>query len=240
MRGDRLVDVLTDLPHGILGDYDLGEVMGSLGDDIADILEVAGAGVMLEDEAGHLRFVAASDPVLGRLEELQVELGEGPCLLAYRTGEEVHSEQLADDGRFPAFAAQAVEAGMASVFSLPLAVDQRRVGALNFYDAEPRSLSAEDLDTARTLAEVATVYLLHARDLSHYRTENAQLTHALDSRVVVEQAKGWLAARTGITPDEAWEAIRDHARSQQRRVHDVSRELLDGGDVGPIMDAHRT
>jgi GAF domain-containing protein len=228
MDRDRLLQVLMTLPDALRREYDLRELMGTFGDDVAEILGVAGAGVMLEDEGGHLRFVAASDPLLRELEHLQIELDEGPCLLAYRTGDEVMVSDLNDAPDFSAFAGKALGAGLRSVFSIPLIDHGRTLGALNFYDTDVRELSDEARKVARTLAGVATAYLSHARQLSEFRTENVQLSHALESRVMVEQAKGYLAAKLGIGPDDAWERIRERARADQRRAHDVARDVVRG------------
>lgn len=228
MKSHRLLEVLADLPTALLEDFDLEDVMSRLGDDIADVLDVAGAGVMLEDGSGVLRFVSASDPVLHALERLQVEYDEGPCLHAYRQGDPVHATDLREDERFPRFAAQAVGVGMGSVFSFPLRNGDGVIGALNLYDRECHSLSAEETEAAMTLARVATAYLLNARDISRFRSENAHLTRALERRVLVEQAKGYLRATADLAPDAAWELLRQYARSRQLRAVDVARQLLDG------------
>lgn len=225
---DRLLRVLAALPDVLQREYDLADLMSSFGDDVAAILRVSGAGVMLEDDHGHLRFVAGSDPVLRELEHLQIELDEGPCLHAYRTGEEVSVPDLRETEEFVTFAGKALGSGMRSVFSLPLTSEDGTIGALNFYDTDVRSLDDDAVEVARTLASVATAYLLHARDLSAFRTENAQLSHALDTRVVVEQAKGFLAAKLEIEPHAAWELLRAYARGNQLRARDVARRVLSG------------
>jgi GAF domain-containing protein len=226
MVADRLLEVLSRLPAALVEDFDLEDVMSRLGDDIAAVFGVAGAGVMLEDRDGHLRFVGASDPVLRTLERLQIELGEGPCLLAYRTGDEIHAENLEREERFPTFARKARETGMGSVFSFPVTYHGDVIGALNLYDVDPRPLPPDAEMAGRTLADVAMAYLLHARDLTHYRTENVQLNHALVSRVAIEQAKGFVQARTDLDADAAWEAIRAYARRTQTRAADVAEQIL--------------
>lgn len=237
MDQSRLVQVLSALPTALLEDFDLEDVMTRLGEDIAGILEVAGAGVMLEDEHARLRFVAASDPILRTLEGLQIEYDEGPCLLAYRTGQAVHAEDLGGQTPFPRFAAAALEAGMGSVFSYPLPYRGEVIGALNLYDTGARELTPDGDRAGRTLAEVATAYLLHARDITRFRTENKQLARALDRRIVVEQAKGFVQARAGVDAASAWEAIRQHARSHQLKAEEVGRRLLDGTlAVDVVMD----
>jgi GAF domain-containing protein len=235
MDQDRLVQILSELPTALLEDFELEEVMSRLGDEIAEVLGVKGAGVMLEDERGRLRFVAASDPVLRALERLQVEYDEGPCLLAYRTGEVVHADNLPDDDRFPRFAAAAGEHGMGSVFSYPLHYQDGVIGALNLYDTDPRPLPDGADEAGRTLAGVATAYLLNARDITRFRTENEQLTRALERRVIVEQAKGYLRARGQVDATTAWELIRHHARSNQLKAEAVARQLLDGGLEADVL-----
>lgn len=228
MNQTRLVEILSSLPTALLEDFELEDVMSTLGDDIADVMGVVGAGVMLEDDRGRLRFVGGSDPVLKSLEQLQIECDEGPCLLAYRSGEVVHAVDLADEDRFPRFATAARAAGMGSVFSYPLRFQGEVIGALNLYDTDPRPLPQDADDAGRTLAGVATAYLLHARDITRFRTENAQLARALDRRIAVEQAKGFLRARTGLDAARAWEAIRQYARSHQVRAEVVAGLVLDG------------
>lgn len=228
MDQDRLVQILSDLPLALLEDFELEEIMSRLGDEIAEVLDVAGAGVMLEDEHGALRFVAGSDPVLRALERLQVEYDEGPCLLAYRTGEIVHSDDLAQDDRFARFAEAACGSGMGSVHSYPLLYRGEVIGALNLYDTEPRPLPDGADQIGQTLAGVATSYLMNARDITRFRTENAQLTKALDRRITVEQAKGYLRAVGRIDAATAWEVLRRHARSNQTKAEEVARQLLDG------------
>ena len=237
MDQTRLLQVLSDLPTALLEDFELEDVMGQLGDDIAGILGVAGAGAMLEDQHGRLRFVAASDPILKTLEQLQIEFDEGPCLHAYRTGTVVHATDLGGDTPFPRFAKAALQVGMGSVFSYPMLFQGEVIGALNLYDTDPRPLP-EDADQAgRTLAGVATAYLLHARDITRFRTENVQLQRALDRRIVIEQAKGFVRAASGTDAAGAWEAIRHHARSHQLKAEEVGRRLLDGQiDVRALLD----
>ena len=228
MDHDRLMRVLEGLPEALVRRVQLDEVLAELGEDIAVTLGMTGAGVMLEDDEGQLRFIGASDPTLQELERLQVAHDEGPCLLAYRTGDEVVAADLREDDRFPRFARDAFEAGMVSVVSLPLVHEDEVIGALNLYHTEPVEVSDAALRVGRTLAQVATAYLLHARDASHFRDENQHLVRALQVRVVVEQAKGWLRATLDLDEEGAWSLLRGHARDPQRPVRDVAEELLDG------------
>lgn len=220
--------VLERFAGTLVDRYELDDVLGQLGVDIAEVLEVAGAGVMLVDEAGSLRFCSTNNEVLHKLEGLQIDLDEGPCLLAYRSGEIVLAEDLREDPRFPSFGPRALEAGMAAVYSFPMRLDHHVIGALNLYAEHPGAFAAEQIEVGGVFADVATSYLLNARDIAQRDLLTRQLQHALDSRVLIEQAKGYVAALSGADPAEAFELVRGYARRNQIRVRVVARRLLRG------------
>ena len=220
-------------------EYDLRDVLEQLGKDIAATLGCAGAGVMLADTDEDLHFVSTSDEVLGTLEQLQIELDEGPCLLAYRTGEPVVASDLADDERFPTFGPRAVGVGMRAVYSFPMRLRETPIGALNLYDAAAGDMSDEALEVGQAIADVATIYVSHARDLAEHEELTAGLQRALDSRVIVEQAKGFLSAHWEIEPQAAFEVLRRHSRSNSIKVHAVAEDIL-SGKVLPDQLGHRS
>lgn len=231
IKHEALWKVFHRFAETLVTDYSLAEAISLLALDAGEVMGLDGAGVMVENEAGELRFVSTSDPKLHELESLQLEFGEGPCLLAYRTGEEVRAPDLDGDDRFPRFAPAAVEDGMRAVHSFPLRVQDRVVGAFNAYAAEPNLLTEEQLEVGRTLATVAAAYLLHAVDLRESQRLTAQLQHALHSRVTIEQAKGFIAAAAGITIEQALESLRSYARTNQQRLHDCAEHVL-AGELG--------
>lgn len=208
-------------------DYAPLDVLYELCDAVGDVLDVTGAGVMITDEAGDLRFVAASDETIREIEALQIELGEGPCLHSARTGEVVQVLDLETENAFPRFAPEALRRGMRAVFSFPMAVGDRCVGALNLYRAEVHA-EPVDASTGMVLANVATAYLVNAQLREASAEHVAQLQGALDSRVVIEQAKGVLAERHGETPGAAFERLRSHARRTQQPLRDVATAIIDG------------
>lgn len=228
LRHQGVWEILSRFAGSLVGTYELDDVMAALGQDVSGALGVAGAGAMLADDQGRLGFVTTSDERLARLEALQLELDEGPCLLAYRKGEPVAAPDLARDPRFPAFAPRAVEAGLAAVYSFPMAVEGTCIGGLNLYDDQPGELTAEQASLGSVFAAMATAFLVHAHDLEQREIYTAGLQQALTSRVVVEQAKGYLAATLGVDVVAAFGLLRRYSRSRQVKVHDVSRHLLDG------------
>lgn len=218
---DRLAGTLVDL-------YALDDVLQQLGADITRVLGVAGAGVMLDDDDGRLRFVSTSDEVLHELEALQIDLDDGPCLLAYRSGKVVICDDVQTDPRFPRFGPRALETGMAAVYSFPMLLEQQVIGALNLYASEPAAFTAEQIELGGTFATVATCYLVNARDVEQKDLLNSQLQHALTARVLIEQAKGFVVARLGVEPAGAFELLRGYARRHQLAVRAVAHRLLHG------------
>ena len=227
MSQDALYHVLVRFAETLNTDYGPVDVLYELCDAVADVLGVDGAGVMLRDETGLLRFVAASDETVRRIEALQIELGEGPCLRSAQTGEVVQVLDLDGIHDFPRFAPPARESGMRAVLSFPMTTKGETIGALNLYR---REVSEEPVDVATglLLANVATAYLVNARLREASSRQVAQLQEALDSRVVIEQAKGMLAERHTESPGEAFARMRRHARSKQLALREVAAALLAG------------
>ena len=224
----RVREVLSQLTGALVGPFGLGEVIAQLSADMSEILGVKGAGLMVEDEQGDMRFVSTSDEVLARLEELQIRYDEGPCLQAYRTGERVFVPDLADAmDRFPRFAPDACASGMRAVFSFPVAVRETVVGALNLYQVEPCTIADEDAEIGLMLAQMAAIYLLHAQDVDHLRRNLRKVRETIDGRAAVEQAKGFVAARRGVSADDAFHMLRRHARRQREPLHRVAQQVVD-------------
>lgn len=164
MDEQRLSAVLVEFAHTLTTDFSLQGTLDHLVERVVEVLPVTGAGVLLMDNEGRdHHFVAATDDVIRRIETLQLELGEGPCLQAYRTGQAVLLPDLLAEERFPRFSPRAVQAGLSAVFAFPLRLDDERMGALELYTSWPAELSEADHSAAQTLADVMTAYLFNAR-----------------------------------------------------------------------------
>lgn len=220
-------ELLQRFAKTLVREYDIEEVLEDLAGELRQILDVAGAGVMMVDSDDHLRFVSSSDEKLKYLEDLQIELDEGPCLHAFRIGDRVIAEDLRNDSRFPKFGPRAVEAGMLAVFSYPLHYEQRAFGALNLYRSEPGELDETQHEMGAAFADIATLYLMHGSDDEQRERITRQLQGALDSRVLIEQAKGFVAASHDISPDDAFEVIRRYARGRGRNLREVAAEIVE-------------
>ena len=236
-RYERLANAFVGLADTLVADYDVIELAQQLIDSTMTLLPIAAAGILLGDSSGELHVFASSSEQTRLLELLQVEADVGPCLAAYRTGQPVLVEDLnVDAARWPAFAVRAAEYNFRAVTALPLRLRNERVGALNLFRSEPGPLAAADVSVAQALADVATIGILHQRVLTRSELVNQQLQTALNTRLIIEQAKGVLAERGGIDMDRAFNQLRQHARRSNRRLADLARDVVDGADTSAILD----
>jgi len=236
----RLAQAFVGLADTLVADYDAVELSQQLIESSMTLLPIAAAGLLIGDIHGELHVLASSSEETRLLELLQVEADVGPCLLAYRTGQAVVVEDLSvEPERWPAFAEQAAEYNYQSVSALPLRLRNERVGALNLFRTEVGTLSATDIAVGQALADVASVGILHQRTLTHADVINQQLQAALNSRVIIEQAKGVLAERGSIDMDRAFELLRSYARRTQQRLADVARAVVEKADTSAILDSEQ-
>lgn len=224
-----LLEAFRDYASQLLRPYAVGPVLYRLTDQVVAVLGVDGAGVCLGDGDGVLRFVTATDGDVATIEEEQVAHDTGPCLEAFRTGNQVVVADLAASTRFDGYRESALAHGARAVAGIPMPVGEARLGALNLYWRAPHDPSTEELEVAQLLADMASGYILNATERERVETLASQLQHALDSRIVIEQAKGVLVERHHISPAEAFHQIRVQARSSSRRVHDLASEIVQAG-----------
>lgn len=225
-----LIRTLVELADTLVDDFDVVDLLTLLTDRCCDAFEVSDAGLMLAaPTGGHLRVMASSSATMRALELYEVQEQEGPCLDAYRTGEQVANEDLATAReRWPRFTPVALEAGVRSVSAIPMRLRGMTIGALNLFRADTGGLGTDDLAAARAFADVATIAILQHRAADDARTVNVQLNNALNSRIVIEQAKGMLAQGANLDMNEAFTWLRNHARNHNLRLVDLAHDLIDG------------
>ena len=230
MDTDLLSDTFIELADTMVADFDVIEFLHLLTDRSVALLGASAAGVMLADPRGELRVAAASSEEAGLLELFQLQNDQGPCLECFRTGRAVTATDLAGPApRWPRFAEAAVRSGFATVEALPMRLRDQVIGALNLFRAAPGGLDPADLRIAQALADVATIGLLHERNVRRRETVSEQLQAALNSRVIIEQAKGKLAERLGIDMDRAFAMLRDYARNTNQHLTDIARNFVTAG-----------
>jgi len=232
MDGELLSATFVELTDTMVAGFDVIDFLHVLTDRSVQLLDVSAAGLLLADPRGELRVVAASSEAARLLELFQLQSDQGPCLDCFRAGQPVDSGDLAAAGqRWPRFAPAAQQAGFAAVQALPMRLRDQVIGALNLFRASPGTLPPEDIRVGQALADVATISLLHERSMRHSDTLNEQLQTALNSRVIIEQAKGKLAERLGLDMDQAFSLLRDFARNRNRRLSDLAQAFIDGSET---------
>jgi len=228
-REALLARTLVELADTLVADFDVIELLTLLTDGCVDVLDVGAAGLMLVAPEGDLRVMASSSEAVRVLELFELQSQEGPCLDCYRTGQPVVNEDLATvNGRWPRFAAEALAAGFHSVHALPMRLRGTVIGALNLFHIEPGEMRQADVVAAQAMADVATIGVLQHRAALEAQVLNEQLNHALNSRIVIEQAKGIIAEREGLNMEQAFSALRNHARYHNLRLVDVAGDVIDG------------
>jgi GAF domain-containing protein len=233
MDGQLLSETFVELTDTLVAEFDVIDFLHVLTGRSAALLDVSAVGLLLADQRGELRVVAASSEAARLLELFQLQNDQGPCLDCFRSGQPVTATDLGTDQRWPRFAAAAAQAGFAAVQALPMRLREQVIGALNLFRAVPGVFDFADVRVGQALADVATIGLLHERNMRRSDTLNEQLQTALNSRVVIEQAKGKLAERLGLDMDQAFSVLRDYARSRNRRLSDLARALVDGSETIP-------
>jgi transcriptional regulator with GAF, ATPase, and Fis domain len=224
-----LAKTFVELADTLVADFDLIDFLRLLTDRCVGLLGAGAAGVLLADHNGELRLMAASDENVRLLELFQLQNDEGPCLECYHHGTPVTVPDLAAEAhRWPRFADQAGRSGYAAVQALPMRLRDEVVGALNLFRADPGPFDPVGTPIAQALADVATISLLQQRSSVRSSILNEQLQTALNSRVLIEQAKGKLAERLNIDMEQSFSALRGYARAHNRRLSDLARAFVDG------------
>jgi GAF domain-containing protein len=238
-RESMLAKTFVELADSLVTDFDVVDLLTLVVDRCVDVLDVGAAGLMLLGADGELRVMASSSEAMRVLELFELQSQEGPCLDCYREGQPVVNQDLVTaDGRWPRFGPEAIRAGFKSVHALPMRLRGQVIGALNLFHVESDAMRDTDVDAAQALADVATITILAHRAALEAQVLNEQLTYALNSRVLIEQAKGMVAERLRLDMEGAFKALRSHARNHNRKLielaHDVINGVMSPGDLDPI------
>jgi hypothetical protein len=227
-REEWLAQTFVEPADTLVADFDLIEFMSVLVERCAELLDSAEVGLALAATRGELRVMASSSERMRALELIEFQNDEGPCRDCLLDGKQVLNQRLDhSEERWPRFAPQAREAGFQMVHALPLRLRSDVIGAMNIFSPELRELSLEDVNLTQALADAATIGILQERAIKHGTDLAGQLQGALNSRVVIEQAKGIVAERRQVDMDEAFALLRSYARSNRKQLSDVARSIID-------------
>ena len=240
MDGRLLAETFVELTDTMVAGFDVIDFLHVLTDRSVQLLDVSAAGLLLADPRGELRVVAASSEAARLLELFQLQNDQGPCLDCFRSGQPVEAADLAaEPDRWPRFAPAARQAGFAAVQALPMRLREHVIGALNLFRAGQGAFLPADVRVGQAMADVATISVLHERSTRHAGILNEQLQTALNSRVVIEQAKGKLAERLGLDMEQAFNLLRDSARSRNLRLSELAQTFIDGTGTLPVNNARQ-
>ena len=227
-RETLLARTFVDVADTLVADFDVVDFLTLLTSRCVELFELSEAALLLADPPRGLRVAASSSHEMRVLELFEIQHDDGPSVDCYHAAAPVQCEDLRKGTeRWPRFAREALASGWASVHALPMHLRDEVIGALNLLRAEPGPLPPTDLVAAQALADVATIGILQHRTAEEHRLLAEQLQYALNSRVVVEQAKGVLAEHAGLDMDDAFCALRQYARNHNRRLVDVAHAVAE-------------
>ena len=231
----RVREIFIELTDTLVVDFDVIEFLDRLATRCAEVLGVTACGILLVDHNGRLNLVAASTEQARLLELSQLQNSEGPCLDAFHTGRPVMRADLTDgEQRWPTFSAAAVEAGFVAVHALPMRLRAETLGAVNLFGATAGSLAPDTIELGQAMADAATIGIVHQRALARQEVVAEQLQAALNSRIVIEQAKGFMTHRLGVTVEDAFAVLRDYARAHNRKLTEVAADVVAGRVDPPV------
>ena len=242
IASERLAEVLVEVADTLVDEFDLIDFLQRVTTHTSDLVAARASGLLLADQRGRLQLMAASDERAEMLELFQAQAEEGPCQDCYRGGEAVINSDLehATD-RWPQFAPRAVAAGFKSVHAFPMRLRGEIIGALNMFGTDIGPMDDTEIRVIQALADIATIAILQERAVTRAELVTEQLQSALNTRIVIEQAKGGLALIHGETTDEAFTRLRNYSRSHGLKLGAVAHTVMTDPDTlqeltGPSPD----
>lgn len=227
MIHDELVTVIREFTGTIINPFDLDELLHRLMHHATQVVDAAGAGIMLAGDEGDLDFVAASQERVVEAERAQARLRSGACFQAYSTNEIVVAADLESEERWPTYARHVAALGLRSVIGVPMNAYGQTIGVINFYREEHGDWSGEDVSAAEIITAMGAGYILNANQLRAQHTLSQQLRTAIESRDVIGQAKGILMARANVDGDAAFQILREQSQRSNQKLKDLARKLVD-------------
>jgi GAF domain-containing protein len=226
-RETRLNAAFVKLADTLIDDYDIVDLLHTLVEECTAIFDVQAGGLMLADADGQLQLVASTSEKADLVEIMQLNAGQGPCVECFETGKPVAIADIEDSGsKWADFRAEALKQGFHSIYATPLRLRGQTIGTLNLLSTSVGDLNERDALAAQALSDVATIGILQERLVKERGIVADQLQRALDSRVLIEQAKGVLSELASTGVDDAFRVMRAYARGHNMRLHDVAEGIV--------------
>ncbi len=224
----RLLETFVKLADTLIDDYDVVDLLQLLVDTCRDVLDTTAAGILLADSRGELEVVASTSEASRLVEMMQLSAEQGPCIESYRSGRSVSVPDIeVSKDEWWQFRGSALAQGFRSMDALPLRLRDTTIGTLNLLRSEPGAAPEDTIRAAQAFADVATIGILHERTLRESAILSEQLQAALNSRIVIEQAKGVISHTRGVSIDDAFALMRQYARSHSVGLSIVAARIVD-------------
>jgi GAF domain-containing protein len=225
-REAQINNAFVAVADTLTSDFDVVDLLHTLVEQCTHILDTTAGGLMLVDGDGQLQLMTSTSEAADLVEVMQIAASDGPCIECFTTGAAVSVPDIESiDGKWPAFQKAARESGFRSAHATPLKLRDQVIGTMNLFGTKPQALSARDAAVAQALSDVATIGILQERLVREGNIVAEQLHSALDSRIVIEQAKGIISHSLSIDMDEAFGVLRAHARNNNLTIRFVAEEI---------------
>lgn len=227
-RETRLSAAFVRLADTLTAEYDMVDLLHTLLDECVAVLALSAGGLMIADSLGHLELLASTSERADLVEVMQLAAGAGPCIECFTTGISVSVADIKDtQERWPQFSAEALKQGFRSVLAVPLKLRGQIIGTMNLFANTVGAVGDRDAAMAQALADIATIGILQERAIRETSIITEQLQRALDSRILIEQAKGVLSELGSLEMDEAFAALRGYARDHNLTLRLVAEKVVD-------------
>jgi GAF domain-containing protein len=222
-RETRINTAFVAVADTLTQDFDVVDLLNTLVEQCTEILNTDAGGLMLVDGEGQLQLMTSTNEAADFVEVMQLDAASGPCIDCFRTGAPVSVPDIESSGdRWPAFRKTALQNGFRSVHATPMRLRGQVIGTMNLFGTKSGTLTERDIAVAQALTDVATIGILQERMIREGHVVAEQLHRALDSRILIEQAKGMISHSLSIPMDEAFAVLRAHARSNNLTIRGVS------------------
>jgi GAF domain-containing protein len=224
-REARISAAFVSVADTLTTEYDMVDLLHTLVSECAGILGMEAGGLMLVDGNGDLQLMTSTSEAADLVEVMQLAAAAGPCIDCFRTGVAVSVREISESQQWPKFRTAAMEQGFHSVLATPMKLRGKILGTMNLFGITAGEVTARDAAVAQALADVATIGILQERVIQEGHLIEGQLHRALDSRILIEQAKGVIANELSLSMDDAFNLLRKYARDRNLTISSVSEQV---------------
>jgi GAF domain-containing protein len=224
-REARISAAFVSVADTLTTEYDMVDLLHTLVSECAGILGMEAGGLMLVDGNGDLQLMTSTSEAADLVEVMQLAAAAGPCIDCFRTGVAVSVREISESQQWPKFRTTAMEQGFHSVLATPMKLRGKILGTMNLFGITAGEVTPRDAAVAQALADVATIGILQERVIQEGHLIEGQLHRALDSRILIEQAKGVIANELSLSMDDAFNLLRKYARDRNLTISSVSEQV---------------